>query len=545
MIRIIYILSFLCVILNSQVLLAIAGKSNPTNRIILKLKKEIPLGKSLFYYEVFENEKLYNVSDKFHFIKIEKYSLGKKSKQHIFVAHFPICIKLQEVINAYYATGEIEYAEPDFIGSTAGFQSAVPNDQNYYRQWGLKNNGTFSQSTAIAGADIDMENAWNIEQGDSSTIVGIIDSGNKLDHPEFSGRIWLNYDEIPNNGLDDDNNGYIDDIKGWDFANNDNNPTDDYGHGTNVAGIIGANANNTIGFAGVDWNCKLMILKGLDNNNSGFYSWWSSAIYYAVDNGAKVINMSLGGISNSTTLQAAVNYALNNNVVVVVSMMNANSNAPFYPAAFPGVIAVGSTNANDNRTNPFFWSATSGSCYGSHISVVSPGNFIYGLDYQSNTNFNNYWGGTSQAAPHVAGLAALLLAQDSTRTPTQIKSIIESTSEDQVGNPIEDILGWDQYYGYGRINAFNALSLILKTNDITKQNVSVSLFPNPAHDSFTAVFPSSTRQIQIFNAFGQLLQEKNTAQLTSQKFQLKDNGIYYIQFKMDGSTITKKIIVNH
>jgi thermitase len=545
MIRIIYILSFLCVILNSQVLLAIAGKSNPTNRIILKLKKEIPLGKSLFYYEVFENEKLYNVSDKFHFIKIEKYSLGKKSKQHIFVAHFPICIKLQEVINAYYATGEIEYAEPDFIGSTAGFQSAVPNDQNYYRQWGLKNNGTFSQSTAIAGADIDMENAWNIEQGDSSTIVGIIDSGNKLDHPEFSGRIWLNYDEIPNNGLDDDNNGYIDDIKGWDFANNDNNPTDDYGHGTNVAGIIGANANNTIGFAGVDWNCKLMILKGLDNNNSGFYSWWSSAIYYAVDNGAKVINMSLGGISNSTTLQAAVNYALNNNVVVVVSMMNANSNAPFYPAAFPGVIAVGSTNANDNRTNPFFWSATSGSCYGSHISVVAPGNFIYGLDYQSNTNFNNYWGGTSQAAPHVAGLAALLLAQDSTRTPTQIKSIIESTSEDQVGNPIEDILGWDQYYGYGRINAFNALSLILKTNDITKQNVSVSLFPNPAHDSFTAVFPSSTRQIQIFNAFGQLLQEKNTAQLTSQKFQLKDNGIYYIQFKMDGSTITKKIIVNH
>jgi thermitase len=545
MIRIIYILSFLCVILNSQVLLAIAGKSNPTNRIILKLKKEIPLGKSLFYYEVFENEKLYNVSDKFHFIKIEKYSLGKKSKQHIFVAHFPICIKLQEVINAYYATGEIEYAEPDFIGSTAGFQSVVPNDQNYYRQWGLKNNGTFSQSTAIAGADIDMENAWNIEQGDSSTIVGIIDSGNKLDHPEFSGRIWLNYDEIPNNGLDDDNNGYIDDIKGWDFANNDNNPTDDYGHGTNVAGIIGANANNTIGFAGVDWNCKLMILKGLDNNNSGFYSWWSSAIYYAVDNGAKVINMSLGGISNSTTLQAAVNYALNNNVVVVVSMMNANSNAPFYPAAFPGVIAVGSTNANDNRTNPFFWSATSGSCYGSHISVVAPGNFIYGLDYQSNTNFNNYWGGTSQAAPHVAGLAALLLAQDSTRTPTQIKSIIESTSEDQVGNPIEDILGWDQYYGYGRINAFNALSLFLKSNDITKQNVSVSLFPNPAHDSFTAVFPSSTRQIQIFNAFGQLLQEKNTAQLTSQKFQLKDNGIYYIQFKMDGSTITKKIIVNH
>lgn len=301
-----------------------------------------------------------------------------------------------------------------------------------------------------------MENAWSIEQGDSNIVVTIIDSGTKLDHPEFTGRIWTNYHEIPNNGIDDDGNGYIDDVKGWDFANSDNDPMDDNGHGTNVAGIIGANGNNSIGYAGADWYCKLMILKGLDNNNYGYYSWWTEAIYYAVDNGAKVINMSLGGNSFSTTLQNAVTYALNNNVVVVVCMMNTNSNTVYYPAGFTGVIAVGSTNSNDTRSNPFFWSPTSGSNYGSHISVVAPGNYIYGLNYQSNTKYGSYWGGTSQATPHVSGLASLLLAQNPSRTPAQIKSTIETTAEDQVGNSSEDTPGWDIYFGHGRINAFNA-----------------------------------------------------------------------------------------
>lgn len=525
--------------------IAIFGQNpDQTDQIILKLKNEnSSFCKSFFNQKIIGNNKVDSITQKFHAVKINKQSTGRKSKQHIYIIKFPQGTNIQQVIDEYYKTGEIEYAEPDHKGSGGGTQGIVPNDQYYFRQWGLKNNGTFSLSTSIAGADIDMENAWSIEQGDSNIVVGIIDTGTKLDHPEFTGRIWTNYNEIPNNGIDDDNNGYIDDVKGWDFANSDNDPTDDQGHGTNVVGIIGANGNNSIGYAGVDWNCKLMILKGIDNTNFGYYSWWSEAIYYAVDNGAKVINMSLGGTGTSSTLQNAVTYALNNNVVVVVCMMNTNSNTVYYPAGFSGVIAVGSTNSNDTRSNPFFWSSTSGSNYGSHISVVAPGNYIYGLNYQSNTNYGSYWGGTSQATPLVSGLASLLLAQNPSRTPSQIKSIIETTAEDQVGNSSEDIPGWDQYYGYGRINASNALSFSTGISSSNLQNQNFLLFPNPTNQNFTVIVPSATKQIQIFNSFGQSLQIKNVIGQTLQNFQLIDNGIYYIQISISSQTITQKLIV--
>lgn len=515
-----------------------------TDQVVLKLKKEAAsLNKSFCNHEIIGNNKLDSVSKKYNAIIIKKQSTGRKSKQHIYIIRFPQWTNIQQVIDEYYKTGEIEYAEPDHKGSGGGTKSIIPNDQYYFRQWGLKNDGTFSLSPSISGADIDMENAWDIEQGDTNIIVGIIDSGTKLDHPEFTGRIWINYSEIPNNGIDDDNNGYIDDVKGWDFANSDNNPTDDHGHGTNVAGIIGANGNNSIGYAGVDWNCKLMTLKGLDNN-SGYYSWWADAIYYGVDNGANVINMSLGGTSTSTTLQNAVNYALNNNVVVVVCMMNTNSNTVYYPAGFTGVIAVGSTNSNDTRSNPFFWSSTSGSNYGSHISVVAPGNCIYGLNYQSNTQYGSYWGGTSQAAPHVSGLASLLLAQNPSRTPAQIKSIIETTAEDQVGTISEDTPGWDQYYGHGRINAFNALSTgVTSISTLDFHNETVLIFPNPTSQNFTVTFPLATKQIQILNSLGQSLLIRNVTDQTKNDFQLTDNGIYFMQISTDRQTISKKIIV--
>ena len=485
-------------------------KPENTKQIILKLKNKILLNKSFYTQEITGNNKVDSITQKFNPIKIKKQSLGKKSKQHIFIITFPIGTNVQQVIDEYYNTGEIEYAEPDYKGSGGG-ETVTPNDQHYLRQWGLKNNGTFSLSPSIAGADIDMEKAWNIEQGDSNIVVGIIDSGTKLDHPEFTNRIWINYNEIPLNGLDDDSNGYVDDVRGYDFANSDNNPTDDDGHGTNVAGIIGANGNNSIGYAGVDWNCKLMILKGLDNTGSGLYSWWADAIYYAVDNGAKVINMSIGGFDTSITLKNAVLYATDNNVVIVVAMGNENSNTVNYPAAYTGVIAVGSTNSNDTRSKPFFWDKKSGSNFGSHISVVAPGNYIYGLDYKLNTNYGTYYGGTSQAAPYVTGLVSLLLAQNPNRTPAQIKSIIETTAEDTVGNPNEDTLGWDQYYGHGRINAFKALSvapsslvyspsIVVATRTITNINSSVTYLG----DSITSfsITPSLPTGVTLNNLTG-------------------------------------------
>jgi thermitase len=514
-----------------------------TKRVILQLKAEVstpPQGKYT------GNEAVDRVSQQLGIKSLSKHLAGRKSGRSFYVLQFPEGANLQEVIEAYYRTGQIAYAEPDYQGSSGGVQGIRPNDQHYARQWALRNEGTFSLSSATVGADISMENAWAIEQGDSSIVVAIIDSGLKMNHPEFAGRIWTNASEIPNNGIDDDGNGYVDDVSGWNFADSNNSPNDGHGHGTNVTGIIGANGDNGIGYAGLDWNCKLMVLKGLDNNNNGLYSWWASAIYYAVDHGARVINMSVGGQSFSTTLQDAVNYAINADVLIVACMMNTNSSTVFYPAGFPGVMAVGATNPNDARANPFFWSPTSGSNYGNHISVSAPGNYIYGLNHNSNTNYNSYWGGTSQAAPHVAGLAALLLAQDPSRTAAEVRSIIESTAEDLVGQVSEDTPGWDPYFGHGRINAHSALSLFTNASALRGEGVPFLIYPNPAHHDFTIAFPTGTREIRIINALGQLvLAQVSDGQPGTKVFQLHAApGLYYVQIAKGQQTMTQKLIIS-
>jgi thermitase len=533
---------FMCIAVQGQ-------NSEPTCRVILKLKNESAyVTAQRSSQAMIGNVKIDSVAKKFMALKMRKQFIGKMFKQSIYIIQFPKEANIQHAIEEYYKTNEIEYAEPDYMGSVGGIEGVNPNDQYFYRQWGISNDGTFSLSPSVVGADIDMRNAWTISQGDSNIIVGIIDTGTKLDHPEFAGRIWKNNREIPNNGIDDDANGYIDDVQGWDFANSDNDPTDDYGHGTNVTGIIGANGNNSIGYAGVDWNCKLMILKGINNNNFGYYSWWADAIYYAVNNGAKVINMSVGGTSSSITLQNAINYALANQVTVVASMMNTNTNVVAYPAGISGVIAVGSTNSNDVRTNPFFWSSTSGSNFGNHLSVVAPGNYIYGLNYMSNTNYSTYWGGTSQATPLVTGLISLLLAQNPNRTPLQMKSIIEATAQDQVGNLSEDTPGWDQYYGYGRINAYKALTVTSNMLRQRMQSNKISISPNPFSTQATlktdVAFQNA--KLTVINSLGQkvaFMENINGQSLVFNRGNLS-NGLYYMVVQQDNQVFSKiKVIV--
>ena len=438
----------------------------------------------------------------------------------MYLITLPAGTDAEQAVRDYQQTGLFRYVELDAQGQGGGAQGVVPNDAQYGRQWYLKNNGTFALSPARAGADIKMEDAWGITRGDSSVTVAIIDSGCKLDHPEFAGRIWRNRQEIVGNGLDDDNNGFVDDVKGWNFVSNTNNPTDDYGHGTNVTGIVGATGNNGLGYAGVNWACKLMICKGLTAQNTGFYSWWTGGIYYAVNNGARVINMSVGGTSASQSMQDAVTYATQHGVVVVASMMNNNNAVVNYPAGLTGVIPVGATNPDDSRASPFSWSAASGSNYGSHISVVAPGNYIFGLDYQSNTNYNIYWGGTSQATPQVTGLASLLLTLRPQLTPAQVKAIIQSTADDRVGPATEDAAGWDPYFGYGRINAMRALSSVLTASRADQAAAAVfQLFPNPAGRVVTLQLPNAhllQHQVQVFNSLGQLVSQQPLTGLTQQ-----------------------------
>lgn len=335
---------------------------------------------------------------------------------------------------------------------------------------------------------------------------------------------------------------------GWDFANNDNSPIDDNGHGTNVTGIIGANGNNNLGYAGVDWNCKLMICKILDQNSWGYYSWWADGIYYAVDNGARVISMSVGGNNYSNLLNTAIDYAYNNGVTIIACMMNTNNNVIYYPAGFQNTIAVGSTNPDDDRSSPFFWDPASGSNYGNHIDVVAPGNYIYGLNHLSNTNYDTYWGGTSQATPLVSGLSTILLAQDTTRTPAEIRNIIRDTAEDQVGNALEDVPGFDIYFGYGRINAYQALQQITNTNETDPGISEFTIFPNPATSYIFVSGIINNRNVSILNTMGSVILKQKTATLPNLlKIDISGfpQGIYIVKVAGDSNKnySSKKLII--
>ena len=360
----------------------------------------------------------------------------------IFILHLNKDEKIEDIKIQLEQNTEIEYVEFDYIGYGGGKKALmdiennlmVPNDPNFSTQWGLKNTGqSFSGSVGVPGIDIRAVDAFDLTTGSDKIKVAVLDTGIPLNHPEFTGRL----------------------LQGYDYANNDNNPTDDQGHGTNVSSIIGAKGNNGSLMAGLNWNCKIVPVKILNSNNQGFYSWWISGITYAVNTGAKVLNMSVGGNSYSSALYDAATYAYSNGRIIVACMMNENSNVTYYPAGFNNVISVGAINNKGNRAVPFCWGG--GSSYGPHIDFCAPGDWILGLDY-ANQNNVNYWCGTSQATPMVTGTISLMLGLDSNLTFQQIYNILKNTARDRIGSANEDSLGFDSYFGWGLIDLKAALN---------------------------------------------------------------------------------------
>jgi thermitase len=546
--RIVFTFCYLCF-----ALIAHAQNKTPKveNEIIVQFKVDQP--KMMDVVARFDAPTLLALSAHLD-VKDMKPIINKTSNNIVRLVFNPSEFSLEQIIELYKNTGYFEYVEPNFIATGSGVENTQPNDTQYGKQWGLKNDGTFSNAPATIGADIEMEQAWDVETGDSSMVVAIIDTGARLSHPEFSGRIWVNENETMD-GTDSDNNGFVDDVTaGWDFINNDNNPADDHGHGTNVAGIAIATGNNSIGYAGVNWNSKIMICKALDANNSGNYAAIAGSIYYAVDNGAKVINMSIGGSGESTTLKNAVDYCYNNGVILVVCMMNFNNSVNYYPAAYSNTIAVGSTDSDDTRSNPFFWSTTSGSNYGNHIDLVAPGNFMYGLSYSSDTYYGSYWGGTSQATPLVAGVVSLMLAQNPSLTFEDIRTILRESAEDQVGDPSEDAVGFDIYYGYGRLNANNALNhQLLSVNKKSTQYDDLLIYPNPVNKDNAVIIANLMQgdyEITIYNMIGQNISHvkesiSNNKKLSISTANLK-KGTYSLTITNESNnrSITKNLIVN-
>jgi subtilisin family serine protease len=340
--------------------------------------------------------------------------------------------------------------EPDRIITSA----ALPNDPSFSRLWGLHNTG---QTGGVIDADIDAAEAWNVTTGSRAVVVAVIDTGIDYRHPDLAANMWRNPGEIPGDGIDNDRNGFVDDVYGWDFANNDADPFDDEGHGTHVAGTIGAVGNNGTGVAGVNWQVSLMALKFLGADGSGTTSAAVAALNYATmmrqTHGVNVVatNNSWGGGGASTALTNAIVAGGNAGILTVAAAGNESANndtTPSYPANVnsTAVISVAATDASNRLASFSNYGATT-------VDVAAPGVGIY-----STTPNNSYasYSGTSMAAPHVAGLVALMAAANPQATASQIRSAILSSAV-----PVASLAG--KVATGGLINAAAALNLITGT----------------------------------------------------------------------------------
>lgn len=320
----------------------------------------------------------------------------------------------------------VAYAEPDYLAHTTG---TVPNDTLYPDQWGL--------------AQINAPEAWDIVTGTTNIVIAVIDAGLDISHPDLIGQLWVNPGEIAGNGVDDDNNGHIDDIHGWNFVDNNADLGDNTGHGTQVAGIIAASTDNGQGIAGVCWNCRLMVVKVVQPGGIANYSDIAAGVVYAAQKGVKVINVSLGGYSDSVTLRAAIEAAAQT-AVIVSGAGNDNSNQAFYPAAYNNhVLAVAGMTATDMKTGT--------SNYGTWVDVSAPAEAIVTtLDGGSYGNAS----GTSIAAPFVAGVAGLLRSQYPHWSVNGVRAQIVHTAQNiDAINP-----GYAKQLGSGRIDAGRAVT---------------------------------------------------------------------------------------
>ncbi len=253
-------------------------------------------------------------------------------------------------------------------------------------------------------------------------MVAIVDTGVDYSHRDLQGNLWVN--EAEQNGvagIDDDGNGYVDDVYGYNFAYNSNDPMDDHGHGTHCAGIVAAVGNNGLDVAGVCWKARIMAIKVLDADGDGSAGDAVPAIYYAVANGADIISGSWGATEGSDALKDAVAYAYSQGVIVVAAAGNEGSDVAYYPAAYPNVLAVAATDPSDRR-----WYSSN---YGDWVDVAAPGRDILSLGLTSAGQMTARKTGTSMAAPHVSGACALVLSANPLLTCDEVEDIITTTGD--------------------------------------------------------------------------------------------------------------------
>lgn len=371
----------------------------------------------------------------------------KGDSQPFRVTKLPAGKSVKEAEREFELDDDVEYAEPNYIAHAL----MVPNDPYYPYQWHFNN--------AVYGG-IHTESAWNASNG-SGVVAAVIDTGVAYENYQPNRREkYYRAPDLAQTSF----------VPGYDFVNSDSHPNDDNSHGTHVTGTIAQSTNNSLGVAGVAFGASIMPVKVLGKDGSGTYADVADGIRWAADHGAKVINLSLGGPSPATYLEEALAYAYNNGVTIVAAAGNDGANVISYPAAYDQyVIAVGATRYDEALA---YYSN-----YGSNLDLVAPGGDLnvdqngdgYAdgvLQNTFNPNTKNrsdfgYWffQGTSMAAPHVAGVAALVLAKGNATTPDQVRAALQEKAEDL------GAVGRDDTYGYGLVDAYAALQWVAGSVD--------------------------------------------------------------------------------
>lgn len=334
----------------------------------------------------------------------------------------------------------VVYAEPNYEIHL----DRVPNDPRFGELYAMRNLG---QTGGTPGADIRATSAWDLFTGDGDVKVGVIDTGIDFNHPDLAANIWTNPGEIAGNGIDDDHNGYVDDIHGYDVVNNDGSPMDDHGHGTHCSGTIAGVGDNGIGVAGVSWHCKLVGIKFLDSGGSGTTAGAIRAVQYAVAVGVRLTSNSWGGGEFSTALFDAIQAAGASGQLFVAAAGNSGSDNdlfPHYPSSYnsPYIIAVAATDAND---------ALAGfSCFGrTSVDLAAPGVSI--LSTFPGASYNTL-SGTSMATPHVSGAVAMIMGRFPLATNLQVRDILFASTDSIPALAGRTVTG-------GRLNLFRAIQL--------------------------------------------------------------------------------------
>lgn len=480
--------------------------------------------------------------DKFPEFKnlIETYSITKLYKpfktqtpkiQRIYKIKFNDIEKIDLLIETLEKNEKIEYVEKNPIYKLFALPDDIANEQWYFDY-------------------IKAEEAWSIATGNSDIKIAIVDDANRYTHEDLADNVWHNPNEIADNQIDDDNNGYIDDVNGWDAADNDNDPAPPenlglfgemgFTHGTHCSGIAAGVTNNGIGIASISYNVSYIPVKCVEDGS--FFPLGIQAAAegfdYAIAAGADVISMSFGGpqAETFTTLETLIATAHDMGIVIVAAAGNDGDETINYPANFDNVIAVGATSEND--------SVASFSQRGDFIDVMAPGGQIYSTLAHSTPY--DYQDGTSMACPLVAGICALMLSYDNSFTPEQITECLKNSC-DNIDNLNPNLIG---KIGAGRVNAYAALQCMQSSIGFneTQKETDWAIYPNPANTIITFKSLMPAKNISICNILGKKIFEQNLDNQYQQTINTQEfpEGIYIVNVLLDNYTIkSKKILISH